>query len=375
MKKYLCENKNAELMDERVITSSSNLMDVIESSRYKVINDVRLYVYYFNVIPSYQSERKINCVKANNWLKKEFGEKLNEIFFTKTHHKNDDKPIIDDVFYLFEDDLMIIFDTSNSIVRFFFKNTPKEKIEYISKQIRKFKYRKSSSKPEISLILNACDGIETKSMSINKQKNNLEQNYNDDFLPIHTTILHRLNKKNDKGIVLLHGKPGTGKTSYIRYLVTQLKKNILFIPPKMAPSITDPNLISILINNPNSILVIEDAENIVIDRERDEDSPVSTLLNLADGLLSDCLNIQLICSFNTDITKIDKALMRKGRLIAKYEFNELTQEKSQKLSDKLGFNRTIQRPMILTDIYNQNEAEFSNRTERTPIGFRMHNIA
>lgn len=63
-------------------------------------------------------------------------------------------------------------------------------------------------------------------------------------------------------------------------------------------------------------------------------SPVSTLLNLADGLLSDCLNIQIVCSFNTDLSMVDKALMRKGRLIAKYEFKELEVEKAQNLSNK-----------------------------------------
>ena len=102
----------------------------------------------------------------------------------------------------------------------------------------------------------------------------------------------------------------------------------------MASVITSPGLVSILIENPNSILVIEDAENIVVDRERNSNSRVSALLNISDGLLSDCLNIQIICSFNTDISKVDSALMRKGRLIAKYEFKELEVEKARALSKK-----------------------------------------
>ena len=105
----------------------------------------------------------------------------------------------------------------------------------------------------------------------------------------------------------------------------------------MANALTNPDLLSILIDNPNSIFVIEDAENIVIDREQNGSSPVSALLNISDGLLSDCLNIQIICSFNTDLSKVDSALMRKGRLIAKYEFKTLEVTKAQQLSDKLGF--------------------------------------
>lgn len=137
----------------------------------------------------------------------------------------------------------------------------------------------------------------------------------------------------------------------------------------MATEITNPNLMKLLINNPNSVFVIEDAENIIMDREENGYSPVSTLLNLSDGLLSDCLNIQIICSFNTDLSKVDSALLRKGRLIAQYEFKELETQKAQQLSDKLGFQTQISKPMNLTDIYNQKEMNFENGKTRIPIGF------
>ena len=104
-------------------------------------------------------------------------------------------------------------------------------------------------------------------------------------------------------------------------------------------------------------------------REENGNSPVSTLLNLSDGLLSDCLNIQIICSFNTDISKVDSALLRKGRLIAKYEFKELEAEKAQNLSEKLGFKTQISEPMNLTDIYNQEEKNGNHTASRKSIGF------
>jgi len=173
--------------------------------------------------------------------------------------------------------------------------------------------------------------------------------------------------------VLLHGKPGTGKTSYIRYLVTKLKKQLIFLPPNIASIITDPSLISSLINNRNSVLVIEDAENIIVSRDTHKGSPVSAILNITDGLLSDCLNIQIICSFNTDLSKIDNALMRKGRLIAKYEFKELEIEKAQRLSDKLGFKTEITEPMTLTEIYNQQDKEFNQSKAIATIGYAANN--
>jgi hypothetical protein len=94
-------------------------------------------------------------------------------------------------------------------------------------------------------------------------------------------------------------------------------------------------------------------------------------LNISDGLLADCLNVQIICSFNTDISKIDSALMRKGRLIAQYEFKELAVQKAQQLSNKLGFNTLIKEPMTLTAIYNQHETTFEQKGKQASIGFNV----
>ena len=65
----------------------------------------------------------------------------------------------------------------------------------------------------------------------------------------------------------------------------------------------------------NSVLVIEDAERVISDRQGHGSSAgVSNILNLTDGILGDCLNIQIIATFNMARERIDSALLRKGRL-------------------------------------------------------------
>lgn len=333
------------------------------------INEFNLFTSYFNAIPNFIHEINIDCKKANVWFSSQYKSEIKDHYYSKIYFGQNKYPEYDDIFYMLYEDLLVNFDTNQSKVRFLFKRTESESVDRIISEIRRFKKQKNSQRPEISLLINSRFGLDTKPLKVGKPKLNIEDNYNDDFLEVHQIIKKRLSKKNDKGLVLLHGKPGTGKTSYIRYLLSKIRKEIIFLPPNMASSMTSPDLITMLIDHPNSILVIEDAENIIIDREKNGNSPVSSILNISDGLLADCLNIQIICSFNTDLSKVDGALLRKGRLIAKYEFKELEVQKAQMLSSRLGFSNAITEPMTLTSIYNQEEKSFAPIKKKNPIGF------
>ena len=134
----------------------------------------------------------------------------------------------------------------------------------------------------------------------------------------------------------------------------------------MTNHLSDPSMLSFLLDYPNSILVIEDAENVLEKRQGGSNQAISNLLNLSDGLLSDCLNIQIVATFNANIHSVDDALLRKGRLIAKYEFTELTEERTEKLCKKLGVHVTNTK--LLTDIYNSTDRTFTNSNKKK-IGY------
>ena len=230
--------------------------------------------------------------------------------------------------------------------------------------------RKDGHTGELYILVSDRNGFSLEAKRIDSPEIDFKINYNADFEPIHNLIIEKLSIEKSKGLILLHGKHGTGKTTYIRHLVNTLKKRVIFIPPNMTNAISDPELIKFFLRYPNSVLVVEDAENVLMKRIANASQAIANILNLTDGLLSDCLNMQIIATFNTDVSNIDEALLRKGRLIAKYEFKELEASRSKLLSEKLGVN--ISGKHTLADIYNAEEQSFTKK--KNSIGFKADTV-
>lgn len=196
---------------------------------------------------------------------------------------------------------------------------------------------------------------------------NIENLYNDSFEIVHAKILKELAKKNHKGLILLHGDYGTGKSTYIEYLIQKFrKKKFILVPSYIAEKIDSPDLISVFTRYPNSVFIIEEAEKLV--RSREQDSSIAGLLNSSSGLLGNLLNSIFILTFNTNESTIDPALLRKGRLILSYKFEKLTVEKAKQLLSLLGKDANIDSPMSVAEIYNLEENQFSKPDTRR-IGF------
>jgi hypothetical protein len=232
-------------------------------------------------------------------------------------------------------------------------------------------YERQKKKANIQLVKSDMGHLDTEDYDLYSPPMDLNLNYGVEFNKIHELIIERLNKPNDKGIILLHGDPGTGKTSYIKHLTSLiLEKDILFIPPSMAEMLSEPTIIPFLMDHKNSILIIEDAERVIGDREGNgSPAGVSNILNLTDGILGDCLNIQVVATFNMKREKIDKALLRKGRLIAEHKFEKLSIEETNKLLVSLGKVNVSEEAMCLADIYNIDTEVYRAETKENKIGF------
>jgi hypothetical protein len=227
----------------------------------------------------------------------------------------------------------------------------------------------SQKMPGFKVLVASDSGFYTEEVTtVDFRAVDIHELYNDDFAEIDSIIAQSMTKT-EAGIILLHGEPGTGKTSYIKHLISKFQDNdFIFIQNDFVKDLLKPSFISFLLHNKNAILIIEDAEKVVVSRDMaSDDSVVSTILQLTDGLFSDFLNIKIICTFNTNIDRLDKALLRKGRMIAKYKFSALSPEKTAFLARKLG-HENVTGSLTLADIFGLDKQGFSPATKKS-IGF------
>lgn len=200
----------------------------------------------------------------------------------------------------------------------------------------------------------------------------VEKNYNDDFYAADAAINKFIDEDDKSGLVILNGAPGTGKTYYLRHLINTKNRRFVFIDKNLVDAFTSPGFTSFLANLENAVIILEDCESLLLSRnDGNRTSAVGTLLNMCDGLMSDAFNMKIIATFNADINRVDKALLRKGRCQYMYSFKPLAVEKANALAAELYPDQdvTFKKATPLCDIYNSDSNNATSELLMTNIGF------
>lgn len=115
-----------------------------------------------------------------------------------------------------------------------------------------------------------------------------------------------------KHVALLHGPPGTGKTSLIFALVSDMDFENAYVL-SFSSSMKDSNFVGLVHSmKPNSVLIMEDADTMVVNRKEQKGINFSTMLNVLDGPLRPH---GLVCFLTTNhIEAFDAAMLRSGRM-------------------------------------------------------------
>lgn len=200
----------------------------------------------------------------------------------------------------------------------------------------------------------------------------IKHNYNDDFEKVYDRLLEFL-ESDESGLVLFKGEAGTGKTSLLLHLThisEELGKRVVFIPSAFASVLADPGFLTFASQQlNNTILVLEDAEEALLSRDRANGSAVTNILNISDGILGKILKTKVIATVNKQ-EALDDALFRKGRLKLEYIFKPLEVDKANKLLERLGNEKRVNVPTTLANLYNINsEPKMNEEKPIARIGF------
>jgi hypothetical protein len=128
--------------------------------------------------------------------------------------------------------------------------------------------------------------------------------------------------------ILLHGPPGTGKTSFIEIMAAELKRDIRFM--QITPKITDEQFSSAISKlGCDDILVCEDIDCLFMDRKESDGAKnamtFSGLLNCFDGINGGKNGLIVFLTTNYKC-RLDNALTRPGRVDLLQEFKYMSKD-------------------------------------------------
>ena len=189
----------------------------------------------------------------------------------------------------------------------------------------------------------------------------------------HQDFVEKLREGNH-GLSIFEGKPGTGKTFYLRHLMGVLKEShrFYFIPTSTMGVLSKPEFIGFWAEqrrihaNRKFAVILEDSDAALMTRGSDNREQVSAVLNLSDGMLADFLRLQIICTINCSAADIDPALLRPGRLLCHRVFGRLDYIQAARLAESLGRKLPTARDYSLAEVFAGHDADEINRPR---IGF------
>lgn len=217
-----------------------------------------------------------------------------------------------------------------------------------------------SGKENFNFLLNGRNGMYINSvMGKCASQPLIIENYNDDVIEQYNDVVRAWENPDGKSgrLVVLTGKPGSGKTYMIRSFQKELKNcELISIPSNCANLLSDPSLLEVLSDFDNDedksiVFVIEDADSLLQKRDGYNNDLVSTILNLTDGIFASAFDIKMILTTNTKIVDFDDALIRNGRLFKHIEINELNESKAREFLNKHDCANIKPESYILADLY------------------------
>ena len=227
------------------------------------------------------------------------------------------------------------------------------------------------------LIQQDGDNIKTKEVSLSSdtvlKPEALALHYGSGSGEWHQSFVKKLGERTN-GLSIFEGRPGTGKTFYLRHLMGVLREShrFYFIPTSAMDILSRQDFIGFWAGqrrihaDRKFVVILEDSDAALMTRGSDNREKVSAILNLSDGMLADFLRLQIICTINCSAADIDPALLRPGRLLCHRVFGRLDYAQAARLAGSLGRKLPQAHDYSLAEVF---AGQDTDEISRPRIGF------
>lgn len=173
-------------------------------------------------------------------------------------------------------------------------------------------------------------------------------------------------------ILLLIGPPGTGKTTFIRGLLSMTNSSAMVTYD--AQILEKDYLFARFIEDDASVMVLEDSDAFLKSRS-DGNTMMHRFLNVGDGLVTTKGKKMIFSTNLPSIRDIDSALVRPGRCFDILSFDNLTAEQANKLADHLNVTIPVKsngqesEKYTIAEVFNEQTRSMEKSSSNRKMGF------
>ena len=166
--------------------------------------------------------------------------------------------------------------------------------------------------------------------------------------------------QSDSNILVLIGPPGTGKTSFIRGLLSHAGSDAIISYD--TGILSDDEIFADFMSETERFMVLEDADTFLASRGKGGNTIMHKFLNVGDGLLS-TKGKKIVFSTNLpSVRDIDEALLRPGRCFDILRFDRLSPDEARAIRpDFTGTEPVSLAELMVTDTENSPSRKPSGR--------------